>query len=68
VYEEFGGLHELELIDLSAHAGRTQLMDGVIGREGVAPFRATNRLSDTEKAKLMGGMTHQVYLWAPARA
>ena len=36
--------------------------------QGVAPFRATNRLSDTDKAKLMGGTLEEVYRWAPATA
>jgi hypothetical protein len=34
----------------------------------VAPFRATNRLSDTDKAKLMGGTLEKLYRWAPATA
>ena len=36
--------------------------------QGVAPFRATNRLSDTDKAKLMGGTLEKLYRWAPATA
>jgi L-fuconolactonase len=36
--------------------------------QGVASFRATDRLSDTDKAKLMGGTLEKVYRWAPATA
>jgi predicted TIM-barrel fold metal-dependent hydrolase len=36
--------------------------------QGVAPFRATDHLSDTDKAKLMGGTLEEVYRWAPATA
>jgi L-fuconolactonase len=35
---------------------------------GVVPFRATDRLSDIDKAKLMGGTLEEVYRWAPATA
>jgi predicted TIM-barrel fold metal-dependent hydrolase len=31
--------------------------------QGVAPFRKTNRLSDGDKAKLMGGTVEKVYKW-----
>jgi L-fuconolactonase len=36
--------------------------------QGVAPFRATEGLSSTDKGKLMGGTLEQVYRWAPTRA
>jgi L-fuconolactonase len=36
--------------------------------QSVAPFRSTNHLSDTDKAKLMGGTLEQVYRWTPATA
>ncbi len=31
--------------------------------QGVAPFRLTDRLSDSDKAKLMGGTVQKVYNW-----
>jgi L-fuconolactonase len=31
--------------------------------QGVAPFRNSNRLSDSDKAKLMGGTVEKVYNW-----
>ena len=31
--------------------------------EGVAPFRLTNRLSENDKAALMGGTLQKVYKW-----
>ena len=34
--------------------------------QGVEPFRATTRLSDSDKARLMGGTLAQVYKWSPA--
>ncbi|MDX2155794.1 MAG: amidohydrolase family protein [Hyphomicrobiaceae bacterium] len=33
--------------------------------QGVEPFRITNRLSDAERAMLMGGAVTRVYKWAP---
>ena len=33
--------------------------------DGVEPFRATDRLSDAEKATLMGGTCARIYGWAP---
>ncbi len=35
--------------------------------QGVAPFRITDRLSDSEKASLMGGTLEWVYKWSPSR-
>jgi L-fuconolactonase len=32
--------------------------------QGVRPFRETNRLSDSDRTKLMGGTLEQVYKWA----
>jgi L-fuconolactonase len=32
-------------------------------QQGVAPFRETNRLSESDKAKLMGGTLEKVYKW-----
>ncbi|HEY7579584.1 MAG TPA: amidohydrolase family protein [Acetobacteraceae bacterium] len=34
--------------------------------QGVRPFRETNRLSDSDKATLMGGTLQSVYQWPPA--
>jgi predicted TIM-barrel fold metal-dependent hydrolase len=34
--------------------------------QGVRPFRETNRLSDSDKAKLMGGTLEAVYRWSPS--
>src|SRR5262245_38383260 len=35
--------------------------------QGVDAFRVTNRLSDTDRAKLMGGSLQQIYNWAPTK-
>jgi predicted TIM-barrel fold metal-dependent hydrolase len=37
-------------------------------KEAVAAFRVTNRLSDNEGAKLMGGTLERVYTWVPSKA
>jgi L-fuconolactonase len=37
-------------------------------KEAVAAFRVTNRLSDNERAKLMGGTLERVYTWVPSKA
>ena len=37
-------------------------------REGVDAFRFTDRLSETEKATLMGVTLSEVYKWKPIRA
>ena len=34
--------------------------------QGVTPFRLTDRLSDDERANLMGGALQRIYNWAPA--
>ena len=36
-------------------------------REGVEAFRVTDRLSDSDRAILMGGALQQVYGWAPGK-
>jgi L-fuconolactonase len=36
-------------------------------QQGVAPFRTTDRLSDSDRAALMGGTLERVYSWAPSR-
>jgi L-fuconolactonase len=37
-------------------------------REGIEAFRVTDRLSDSDRAALMGETLQQVYRWAPSRA
>ena len=36
--------------------------------QGVDAFRVTNRISDSDKAKLMGGTAARLYGWAPGKA
>jgi predicted TIM-barrel fold metal-dependent hydrolase len=36
--------------------------------EGVEPFRLTDRLSDGDRATLMGGTLRRIYDWSPTRA
>ena len=36
-------------------------------KQGVVSFRVTNRLSDGDRAKLMGGTLQRVYKWAPSK-
>ena len=33
--------------------------------QGVTPFRLTDRLSDDERADIMGGALQRIYNWAP---
>ncbi len=37
-------------------------------QQGVDAFRLTDRLSDTERAALMGGTVSKVYSWSPSKA
>jgi L-fuconolactonase len=37
-------------------------------QQGVEAFRVTDRLSDSERARLMGGTLQQIYNWAPTKA
>jgi hypothetical protein len=37
-------------------------------KQGVESFRVTDRLSDSDRAALMGGTLRRVYDWAPAKA
>jgi L-fuconolactonase len=37
-------------------------------QQGVEAFRITDRLSDTDRAALMGGTLQQVYKWGPSKA
>jgi L-fuconolactonase len=36
--------------------------------QGVDAFRATNRISDHDKVKLMGGTLARIYRWSPRKA
>jgi predicted TIM-barrel fold metal-dependent hydrolase len=36
-------------------------------RQGVEAFRATDRLSDSDRARLMGGTLQQIYKWSPTK-
>ena len=36
-------------------------------RQGVDAFRDTNRISASDKEKLMGGTVTRIYGWAPKR-
>ncbi len=35
--------------------------------QGVEPFRATKRISDSDRAKLMGGSLEKIYKWSPKK-
>jgi L-fuconolactonase len=37
-------------------------------KEGVEAFRVTDRLSDGDRAKLMGGTASRIYGWSPSKA
>src|SRR5262252_405246 len=37
-------------------------------KEGVEAFRVTSRLSDSDRAQLMGGAVAQIYKWSPSKA
>ena len=36
--------------------------------QGVEAFRVTDRLSDSDRATLMGGTLTRIYNWAPSKA
>jgi hypothetical protein len=36
-------------------------------REGVESFRVTDRLSDSDRATLMGGSLQKIYGWSPGK-
>lgn len=46
----------------------TRAVELITYEQGVEPFRATDRLSDSDRAILMGGALAQVYDWAPETA
>jgi len=37
-------------------------------REGVEAFRVTDRLSDSDRAALMGDSLTRIYNWSPSKA
>ncbi|MEQ9638697.1 MAG: amidohydrolase family protein [Alphaproteobacteria bacterium] len=43
----------------------TRAVNLITYEQGVAPFRQTDRLSDAERAALMGGNLERVYNWTP---
>ena len=45
----------------------TRASNVVTYKEGVEPFRLTDRISDSDRATLMGGALQKIYKWAPAR-
>ena len=49
-------------------ARRTRVVTVVTYQEGVEAFRVTDRLSDSDKAALMGESLTRVYHWAPSQA
>jgi predicted TIM-barrel fold metal-dependent hydrolase len=46
----------------------TRAVKVVTYQEGVEAFRVTDRLSDSDKAALMGESLTRVYHWAPSQA
>jgi L-fuconolactonase len=45
----------------------TRAMELLTYEQGVEPFRSTTRLSDSDRAALMGGTLEKVYKWAPSK-
>jgi L-fuconolactonase len=45
----------------------TRAVNLITYEQGVEPFRRTDRLSDSERAILMGGALQKIYKWAPTR-
>ena len=45
----------------------TRAVNVVTYRQGVEPFRLTDRFSDSEREALMGGTLQRIYDWTPAR-
>ena len=46
----------------------TRAVELITYEQGVEPFRITDRLSDSDRAMLMGGALAQIYDWAPEDA
>ena len=45
----------------------TRAVDLLTYEQGVEAFRITDRLSDSDRAMLMGGTLQRVYRWTPSR-
>ncbi len=45
----------------------TRASNVVSYKEGVEPFRLTDRISDSDRATLMGGALQKIYKWAPRK-
>lgn len=46
----------------------TRAVELITYAQGVEPFRLTDRLSDSDRAILMGGTLQKIYKWAPTQA
>ena len=46
----------------------TRAVEILTYEQGVEPFRLTDRLSDADRALLMGGSSARVYNWSPSKA
>lgn len=46
----------------------TRAVDLLTYKQGVEAFRVTDRLSDSERAALMGGTLAKIYRWSPTKA
>lgn len=46
----------------------TRAINFLTYEQGVEPFRLTDRLSDSDRAALMGGSLQKIYKWAPSKA
>ena len=46
----------------------TRAVNFLTFKQGVDAFRATRRISDSDKAKLMGANTARIYGWSPGKA
>ena len=57
--------YEYQLLEISAPLRAVKLLTY---KEGVEAFRVSNRLSDGDRAKLMGETLMRVYNWTPGRA
>ena len=45
----------------------TRAVELITYEQGVEPFRLTDRLSDSDRATLMGATLQQIYKWAPPK-
>ena len=46
----------------------TRAVELISYAQGVEPFRLTDRLSDSDRAKLMGGALQEIYGWGPTKS